>query len=96
MLPTKEAKVTLTASAGLFDVRTGYVYGLAEATAQEKQIASSWNSEDAVDQSRQRAERKAFDQLLSEIEGTWGKVLREYGSPNASKSIVTGTVNKSN
>lgn len=83
MLPTKEAKITATASAALFDVRTGYVYGLAEATAQERRIASTWTSADVVDQSRQAAERKAFEQLIGEIERTWDKVLREYDSPGA-------------
>jgi hypothetical protein len=78
MLPTKEARVTATASAGFFDVRTGYIYGLAEATALEKQIASSWTSEDAVDQSRKRAEQKAFGQLIGEIENTWGRIAKEY------------------
>ena len=96
MLPTKEAKVTVTASAGVFDVRTGYIYGLAEATAQEKQIASSWTTEDAVDQSRQRAERKAFELLMGEIEGTWGKIVREYGSPHASNGPVTDATKKPN
>ena len=78
MLPTKEAKVTATASCALFDVRTGYVYGLAESTAREKQIASSWTKKQAVEDARQRAERKAFKQMLVEFEKTWQQVLGEY------------------
>jgi hypothetical protein len=83
MLPTKEAKVTATCSAALFDVRTGYVYGLAEATAVEKQIASSWTSDDAVDQSRHKAERKAFEEMLTEFVKTWGKIVTQYDVPPA-------------
>jgi hypothetical protein len=94
MLPTKEAKVTVTASGGLIDVRTGYIYGLVEATSQEKQIASSWTSQDAVDQSRQRAERKAFVQLIDEVEKTWGKVLAEYDSPANKKTAMSGGNNQ--
>lgn len=80
MLPTKEAKVTATASAALFDVRTGYVYGLAESTAQERQVASSWTRRQVVDEARQRAERKAFEQMLDEFEKMWRQVVEEYGA----------------
>jgi hypothetical protein len=78
MLPTKEAKVSATASAALFDVRTGYIYALAESTAQVKRIASTWTSTDAVDASRQTAERQAFEQMLGELEHSWQKVVKEY------------------
>lgn len=43
-LPNQEARVRTTASAVVFDVRTGYVYGLTEATAFESQMASAWVS----------------------------------------------------
>lgn len=76
--PTKQAKVTATASAALFDVRTGFVYGLAEGTAHDNQLASAWNSQEAVDTSRLRAERKAFEQMLGEFERTWTGVLDEH------------------
>jgi hypothetical protein len=72
MLPIDEAVVTTTASAALFDVRSGFVYGLAESTAQEKQLASAWTNGDAADEARIRAERKAFSDLLTEVERTWG------------------------
>ncbi|MCC7293608.1 MAG: hypothetical protein IT449_16245 [Phycisphaerales bacterium] len=78
--PTKEAKVTATASAALFDVRTGFVYGLAEGTAHDSQLASAWNSGEAVDTSRLRAERKAFEQMLGEFEKTWAGVIAEHAA----------------
>jgi hypothetical protein len=83
MLPTKEAVVTATASCALFDVRTGYVYGLAESTAREKQIASTWTKCQAVESARQKAERKAFEQMLGEFEKTWQQVVGEYGVTKA-------------
>ena len=79
-LPNHEAKVTSTASAVLFDVRTGFVYGLAESTAREKQMTSVWTSRDAVDESRIKAETKAFEQLLDEFELTWKGIVEQYAT----------------
>lgn len=78
MLPTKTANVTATASAAIFDVRTGYIYGLAETTAKEAQIASSWSTPAAIDQARQRAEGEAFDQLVEEFEKTWKGIVEQH------------------
>lgn len=78
VLPLKEAIVTSTASAALFDVRTGYVYALAEFSAREKQSATAWGSSDAVDDARVRAERDAFVGLLNEVGRSWVAVIAEY------------------
>lgn len=77
-LPIDEAIVNVTASAALFDVRTGFVYGVAESTVQEKQLTSAWSSRDAVDDARIRAERKAFEGLLTELEKTWKGVVEQH------------------
>lgn len=77
-LPINEAVVTTTASAAWFDVRTGYVYGLAEATATEKRLASVWSSQEAADNARVAAERRAFDGLLAELEKVWAVVLAQH------------------
>ena len=77
-LPNKEAIVTTTASAAIYDVRTGFIYGLAEATARKSQLASVWTSDDAVDDSRQRSETEAFERLLDNFEKTWKGVVDEY------------------
>lgn len=88
-LPVNEAVVTSTASAALFDVRTGYVYGLAESTAREKQSASAWTTEDAADDARIRAERKAFDNLLDELEKVWKEVVEQHAArPSPANSIA--------
>lgn len=78
MLPTKEAVITTTASAVFCDVRSGFVYGLAEATAKDKGIASEWTTNDAVDRCRRRAEEKAFKALVEEVEKTWKGVVEEH------------------
>ena len=82
-LPNKEAVVTATASAALFDVRTGYIYGLAESTAKETQIASYWTSQQAVDSSRGKAESAAFTGLVTEFEKTWKGVVDQYATKTA-------------
>lgn len=74
-LPNKKAHVSTTASAALFDVRTGFVYGAVEATAKEQQRATVWSSEEAIDNSRLKTEAASFQQLLGEFEKLWKGVV---------------------
>lgn len=77
-LKNKEVSVTTTVSAALFDVRTEYLYGLAESTAKESRNASVWSTSDAVDDLRRETEKQAFSQLIPEIEKTWSGVISQY------------------
>jgi hypothetical protein len=77
-LPTKKARVTATASAALFDVRTGFIYGVAESTALEQQRGTFWSSSDAVDDARKRAEAAAFQKLIGEITSFWSNVINTH------------------
>lgn len=79
-LKNKDVKVTTTASVALFDVQTEYLYGLAEATANEHKKSNAWKKEDEVDNLRLATEKKAFEKLMGEIEKMWGGVVQEYGS----------------
>ncbi|MHC4572723.1 MAG: hypothetical protein ACYS76_01095, partial [Planctomycetota bacterium] len=79
-LPNHEAQVTTTAAAVLFDVRTGFTYGLAEATARRKQFTSVWTSSDAVDDSRRKAETRAFEELLDDFAVTWKGVVEQHAA----------------
>lgn len=76
-LPNKNARVTSTASAALYDVRTGFLYGVAESTAREEQRATFWSSDDAVDNARLKTEAEAFQSLLGEVESLWNNVLAQ-------------------
>lgn len=76
--PNQEAKVVCTASALLVDTRNGYLYGIAEATDRQSQLASAWTSGAAVDQTRRRTETKAFAKLVGELEKTWAGVVGTY------------------
>ena len=78
--PNQKAKVVCTASAVLMDTRNGYLYGVAEATDRQGQLASAWTSGAAVDQTRRRTETKAFAKLVGELEKTWGGVVGTYAA----------------
>jgi hypothetical protein len=73
--PNQVARVTCTASAVLLDTRNGYVYGVAEATDKQKQLANAWTNEAAVDQTRRRVEAEAFSKLVGNLEGMWSGVV---------------------
>lgn len=79
LFPEREARVTSTASAAFIDTRTGYVYGLAEATASTGQLTNAWTDQVAIDQSRRRAESDAFEKLVADIEKTWPQIVQTYG-----------------
>jgi hypothetical protein len=77
-LPNKKAKVTTTAASALIDVRSGFLYGVAEATALEEQRATVWSSEDAIDKARVKAEVESFQLMLGEFEKLWKGVVEEH------------------
>lgn len=77
-LPNKKAHVTTTASAALFDVRTGFVYGIAEDTATEQQRATVWSSAAAIEKARLKTEADSFQKLLGEFEKLWKEVVEAY------------------
>ena len=75
--PNKEAYVTATCAAAFIDVRTGYVYGVAEATATEEQRSNFWNTEAAIEDARAAAEREAFSASLTEVEKLWATIVAQ-------------------
>lgn len=77
LLPDQTARIVTTASALLLDVRTGFIYGSAEATEKEQHITSAWTKADVADTARLSTERKAFTSLLAELENTWAGVLKQ-------------------
>lgn len=75
--PNKKAKVTSTCAVALVDTRTGYVYGVAESTANEDQRSDVWNKEEAIEKARVRAERAALTQVLGDVEKLWGQIAAQ-------------------
>lgn len=78
LFPSEQARVSATASAVLLDTRTGFIYALAESSASAKQAANGWTSSDAVEDSRLRAEREAFEGMLAELRTAWSGVVEGY------------------
>ncbi len=79
LMRDRETVVSTTASAMLVDVRTGFVFGTAEATATENQVANAWSSANNADQGRLRTERASFDKLIDELVLLWADVLSKHG-----------------
>jgi len=77
-LPNQTAEVTTTASAVIMDVRTGFVYGLAEASAERSQLTNYWSSHDAVEDCRVKTESESLEKLVPEVQAVWAGILREH------------------
>lgn len=78
-LKNKKITVFSTVSVAFYDVRTEFLYGLAEASAAKNKYASVWGSADTVDDLRLVAEQAAFNNLLPEIENTWAGIMEQFG-----------------
>jgi hypothetical protein len=74
-LPSKKAVVNATCAFMIVDVRTGFVYGTGETTAAEDQRSNVWGSENAIEEARLRAERRAFEAGLGEVETLWASIV---------------------
>jgi hypothetical protein len=81
LFPAEQARVSTTVSGAFIDTRTGYIYGLVEASADDDQLANLWTTRDATDQTRRRAETKAFKEMVDQAKGTWKRIVEEYGPP---------------
>lgn len=80
LMRDRETVINTTASAIFVDVRTGFVYGVAEATAGKTQVTNAWDTVNAADQGRVETEREAFAALMGELEKTWRLILAEHQS----------------
>lgn len=76
LIPNKKAHVTTTASAVLVDVRSGFVYGVAESTASDDQRATIWSTHQAIERARKETEKESFISLVGEVERLWHGILQ--------------------
>lgn len=76
--PNKKAHVTTTCALAFVDVRTGYVYGVAEASSTQEQRGNAWNTSQAIDEARVLAESAAFAGALTEAEQVWNAILAQH------------------
>jgi hypothetical protein len=78
LAPNKHYKITSTASAILMDTKTGYVYGALEESDLRSGLTIAWGGSNAIDASRIKAERAAFDKLLASFEPFWERIYNRY------------------
>jgi hypothetical protein len=63
------------------DTRSGYVYGLAEASRDHEELQNAWKTDDEIDRTRRDVEGKAFAALVGDLQKTWDGVVKEYAVP---------------
>lgn len=79
VLPGREAQVNSTATGLFVDARTGFVYGLAQGNGSERSSMTQWTKPAAADDTRIKAERAAFTNLMSNAADTWKRIVSRYG-----------------
>lgn len=82
-LNNKEVTVTTTVSAAFFDVRTEYLFGIAEASARQSRHSSTWSTSEAINDLRLLTEQAAFKKIVPELEKTWGNIVHQYAQQAA-------------
>jgi hypothetical protein len=78
LFASEKSRIVTTCAAAFVDVRTGYVYGIAEGTATDTRRSSPWTTEAALDAARLKTEREAFSAALKEMSRTWASINAEY------------------
>lgn len=73
-----DASITATASALFIDVRSGFVYGVAESTAKKTGLTNIWNSGTMIDRKRIEAESEAVTGLVDQAARTWSGIAAQY------------------
>jgi hypothetical protein len=54
------------------------VYGAAEAIDKKTALANCWGEPATADACREEVEGRAFEKLVGDVQGMWGKVLNRY------------------
>jgi hypothetical protein len=78
LLASDKSRIVTTCAAAFVDVRTGYVYGVAEGSATDTRSSSPWKTEAAIDAARRKTEREAFTAALKEMAKAWASINAEY------------------
>ena len=78
LFASEKSRIVTTCAAAFIDVRTGYVYGVAEGSSSDVRRSSVWTTEAAIDAARLKTEREAFGAALKEIAKAWTSINAEY------------------
>jgi len=87
LIPDRDAYISTTASAVFADVRTGYIYGVAEFSAKASGLTNAWGSREVIDRKRIEAEKEAFAGLINEAGNTWAGIVSQYGVPVQTQAL---------
>jgi len=71
---SEKSHIVTTCAAAFIDVRTGFVYGVAEGTSTSTRRSSPWTTENALEKARLQTEREAFEGALKEIAKVWSSI----------------------
>ncbi len=66
-LPNRKSHVDATTSAMVVDVRSGFVWGVAEATASHRQRSDYWGTRAAIERARFAAESESFGAVVTQL-----------------------------
>lgn len=80
---SEKSRIVTTCAAAFIDVRTGFVYGVAEGSATDVRRSSVWATQAAIDSARLKTEREAFAAALKEIGKTWTAINAEHNRTTA-------------
>lgn len=77
--PNQEAIATVTASAVFIDVHSGFLYGVAEASAQRSKLGNSHNTDDLARDVVKDASASAIKAVQPELELAWRTIVARFG-----------------
>lgn len=78
LAPNQRYKIHSTASAILMDTKTGYIYGALEEGDARSGLTIAWGSSSAIEASRRKAERAAFEKLLASFSPFWARIYSRF------------------
>lgn len=76
--PNKQYKINSSAAAILMDTKTGYIYGALEENELRSGLTLPLLSSRAMESARKKAERAAFEKMLSSFGPFWNRVYSRY------------------
>ena len=78
LAPNHRYKINSTASAILMDTKTGYIYGAIEEGEARSGLTIAWGGSDAIEAARKKAERAAFEKLLTSFQPFWARTYARF------------------
>lgn len=73
--PTHTQTVEVLIDTALIDVRSGFQLGRSEVTGETWQLANTWTANEAGEQARERALKRAADAMLDEFLQSWPAMI---------------------